>query len=74
MEEVKLAIKKILADKASYTKALNYAVEYCRYALTILNEKEMRVQVLYILNNISHWRHADAKEVRQTLKRFAGIK
>lgn len=32
---------------------------------------ELRVQVLYILNNISHWRGPEAKEVRAILKAYA---
>ncbi len=69
-EEVKSAIRTILSDKDSYTKSLNYAVNYCRYGLETTGE-ELRVQCLYILNNISHWRHADAKSVRDILKRFS---
>jgi hypothetical protein len=70
--EVTDAIRKILDDKASYSKSLNYAVEYCKNAMDMGGE-ELRVQCLYILNNIAHWRHADAKEVRLVLKRFCGI-
>ena len=65
--EVKGAIETILKDRASYAKSLNYAVNYCRAALSMTGE-ELRVQCLYILNNISHWRHPDAKEVRRVLK------
>jgi hypothetical protein len=70
--EVTDAIRKILNDEASYSKSLNYAVNYCRAALDMGCE-ELRVQCLYILNNIAHWRNPDAKEVRLVLKRFCGI-
>lgn len=70
--EVKTAIHKILADKSSYPKSLNYAVNYCKEAL-FLEGEALRVQCLYILNNISHWRHADAKDVRLVLKQYCGI-
>lgn len=67
--EVKDAIKVILSDKKSYPTSLNYAVGYCQAALT-MTERELKVQVLYILSNISHWRHGRAKEVRAILKSF----
>lgn len=70
MSKVRNAIRKILADTASYPKSLNYAVEYCRYALHITDPHEMKVQCLYILGNITRWRHEDSKEVREILKKF----
>jgi hypothetical protein len=66
----KQAIMVILSDKAKYTTTLNYTVDYCRAALTMDEDSEaFRVQVLYILANLSHWRHPDAKAVRETLRR-----
>lgn len=66
---VHAAIQKILDDTASYTKSLNYAIGYCR-ASRSMTGRELKTQVLYILNNIIYWRHPDAKEVRETLKAF----
>jgi len=60
------AIQRILDDVKGYKKSLNYAVGYCRYALTMRDE-DLRVQCLYILNNIKGWRHEDAKDVRRIL-------
>lgn len=68
--QVQSAIQVILSDKASYHKSLNYAVGYCGAAQQMAGH-ELRVQVLYILNNITHWRHPQAKEVRATLKAFS---
>lgn len=62
------AIGVILSDKAKYTTSLNYAVNYCRAAMYMQGE-ELRVQCLYILNNITSWRHPQAKEVRAVLKK-----
>jgi hypothetical protein len=73
MDKVKDAIRIILSDKKSYPTSLNYAVGYCQYALGMSGE-DLRVQCLYILNNISHWRHEQAKSVRRTLKDYCGIK
>lgn len=67
--EVKEAIETILSDKKSYNKSLDHAVNYCRYALSLKGE-ELRVQCLYILNNISYWRHPEAAKVRKVLKSF----
>lgn len=69
-EQVHAAIAKILADTASYESSLNYAVNYCRYAGMMTGEM-LRVQCLYILENIMSWRHADAKEVRAILRSYS---
>ena len=70
LEDVKNAIKVILQDTKAYQTSLNYAVNYCKYALEITEEKEMQVQVLYILSNITNWRNEKAKEVRAVLKAY----
>lgn len=69
---VKQAIKAILEDEKSYSKSLNYAVNYCKQALNMSGE-ELRVQCLYILGNITHWRHYKAKEVREILKMYSKV-
>lgn len=71
--QVQDAIGVILSDKAKYATQLNWAVNYCRVALGMTGE-DLRVQCLYILGNISSWRHPQAKEVRSTLKKFCGVK
>ena len=50
-------------------KALNYAVNYARAGLAMTGH-ELKVQCLYVLNNIAHWRGETAKEVRNILKEF----
>lgn len=50
-------------------KALNWAVNYAREGLAMSGEA-LRVQCLYVLGNITHWRGDVAKDVRQTLKEF----
>lgn len=69
-EQVKNAIRTILEDEKSYKTSLNWAVNYCRHALSQSRE-ELKVQCLYILNNITRWRHPSAKDVRATLKAFS---
>ena len=49
-------------------KALNWAVEYAKYGLLILNEDNIDLQARYILNNMTHWRGDIAKQVRADLK------
>jgi hypothetical protein len=68
--DVYRVIKVILSDRKSYSTSLNYAIAYCQLAQGMAGE-ELRVQCLYILNNISHWRHPQAKEVREVLKSFS---
>ena len=55
-------------------KALMWAVNYARYGLTITDKGEIHTQCLYVLNNIQRWRGDTAKQVRNTLKDFCGIK
>ena len=63
------AIAVILSDKKSYNTSLNYAVNYCKAGLDMLEgSEEFEVQCLYILNNIQKWRHPQAKEVRKVLR------
>lgn len=69
-DQVHSAIRTILSDRESYSKSLNYAVEYCRAAL-YMGGADLRTQCLYILGNITRWRHPEAKNVRATLKAFA---
>jgi hypothetical protein len=71
--DVKDAIAVILEDTTAYTTSLNYAVGYARLAQHMTGE-DLRVQCLYILGNISHWRSPQAKEVRITLKGFCHAK
>lgn len=68
--DVYKAIRVILSDSKSYSTSLNYAIAYCQLAQGMAGE-ELRVQCLYILNNISHWRHPEAKAVREVLKSFS---
>lgn len=68
-QEVYDAIHVILKDKKNHAKTLNYAVAYCRAALEQKGDA-LRIQCLYILNNIAYWRHEKAKEVRATLRGF----
>jgi hypothetical protein len=69
----KEAIKVILSDEKSYATSLNWAVNYCRAALQ-MEGQELKVQCLYILNNIQKWRHLQTKEVRIALKKEGGVK
>jgi hypothetical protein len=72
-EEVQAAIDIILLDEKAYNKSLNYAISYCREAKFMYGD-ELRVQCAYILNNITHWRHPLAKEVRTILKKYVATK
>lgn len=68
LEYFKHACKNIVDNRDA--KALNYAVNYAKYGLTITSLDEAKVQALYILNNMTHWRGDIAKETRAILKRI----
>jgi hypothetical protein len=55
-------------------KANGYAQAYAQAGLTLTDANARRVQALYILNNLSRWRHPQAKEVRATLKLIGEVK
>jgi len=65
------ALRDIVNNRSE--KSLNWAVNYAQEGLSMTGE-ELRVQCLYVLNNIVYWRGGLAKQVRATLKAFAGIK
>jgi hypothetical protein len=64
---VKNSLRILIANKDS--KALNYAVNYAKAGLSMTGET-LRVQCLYVLNNMTHWRDPVAKGIRGTLKNF----
>ena len=59
-----------LVVKNQTAKALNYCVNYAKYGLEVSDESEAKVQALYVLSNMTHWRGDDAKRARQLLKEF----
>lgn len=54
-----------------HSKANEYAKAYARHGRHCSDAEEVRVQALYILNNIQHWRGEQSKEVRARLKEFS---
>lgn len=65
--EIKQALQMIIDNREA--KALNYAVNYAIAGLQMTG-RELKVQVLYVLNNMTHWRGREAKQCRQILKAF----
>jgi hypothetical protein len=51
-------------------KALNYAVNYAVAGMYMVEEHTIKVQCLYILNNITYWRGGKSKSVRADLKKL----
>jgi hypothetical protein len=60
----------IIANKDA--PALNYCVNYAQFAFDLVrfnaDKKHIRTQILYVLNNMTHWRGNLAKQVRASLK------
>lgn len=57
-------------------KPNGYAEAYAKAGLQIFAGQlpgDLQSQSLYILSNISHWRHPAAKEIRETLKRLGKL-
>ena len=47
-----------------------YAKAYAEAGQGMMGESR-RVQCLYILNNLAHWRHPNAKRVREALRHYS---
>jgi hypothetical protein len=60
------ACRSIVAHQG--VRSLNYASNYAKHGLLVSDPHEQRVQALYILNNMTHWRGDIAKRVREALK------
>jgi hypothetical protein len=58
------------ANDPKQVTQVNWAGNYAKYGLLIKDEQEAKVQAMYILNNITHWRGDTAKEVRATMKKI----
>ena len=73
IEEVRQALDKVM--KAPDTGYTAYAQSYANAALQMeMIGEELRVQILYVLNNLQQWRGEEARATKQVLKSFAGIK
>jgi len=64
-ERVRNALENVLAhSKGKYTE---YAKTYAKAGLE-MTEEELKIQVLYVLNNLPYWRGELARQVKQVLK------
>jgi hypothetical protein len=63
------ACRSIVAHQG--VRSLNYAIGYAKHGLGVTDPHEMKVQALYILNNMTHWRGDIAKRVREALKQVS---
>ncbi len=61
------ALRIIVAN--SDKKALNYCVNYARAGLHMYG-RELHLQVLHVLDNMTHWRGEEAVKVRGILKEY----
>lgn len=50
------------------SRALNYCVPYARHGLKCKTKREIHVQGIYMLSNMTHWRGPVAKQIRKDLK------
>lgn len=60
------ACRSIVAHQGVHS--VRYAIGYAKHGLLVTDPYEQKVQSLYILNNITHWRGDIAKRVRESLK------
>lgn len=67
--EVYEAFRTIIKNRES--KAVNYAVNYAKAGIGMTG-RALQVQILYVLNNIGHWRGTEATWVRNILKGYKG--
>jgi hypothetical protein len=67
------AALRAIVDNAN-EKSFNWAIRYAQHGLSLPESDELRVQCLYILNNITRWRGELAKTVRETLQAYTKIR
>ena len=71
-DKLKTCCENIITN--STQKSLNWAVNYAKQGLALINEsvslRVLHIQALYILNNISYWRGDVAAQTRSDLKAF----
>ena len=69
-KEIRNALASIVKNRNE--KALNWAVEYARFGIELIEDNcdndSLRIQLMYVTGNISRWRGEEAKQVRDTLK------
>ena len=74
--------QKVRATEQDVHKAIKTIAQECKnpYALTYVKAaimldmtgEELRVQCLYILSNLTHWRGETARQVKEVLMGFTG--
>jgi len=68
LREFKQSCEKIMNIKSKTGAMVNYAKAYAQAGLYMESAKEIQVQILYILSNLSTWKGEEAKKVKTTLK------
>lgn len=63
MEEVMKAFQEVLDDCPN-----GFAKAYAKAGLGLTEREDVRVQILYVLNNTQQWRGDQAKRVKNTLR------
>jgi hypothetical protein len=58
------------ASQAKPDALIQYAASYAKRGMQMRDMHEIKVQALYILNNLSAWRGDEARIVKATLKGF----
>mgnify|MGYP001565151008 CR=1 FL=1 len=73
LDEVRQALRKVM--EAPDTGFTAYAQTYALAALQMhMVDEEMRVQLLYVLNNLQQWRGEEARQTKSILKAYAKVK
>lgn len=63
MEEVKAAFQEVLNDCPN-----GFAKAYAKAGLGLTEREDVRVQILYVLDNTSSWRGEQARRVKNVLR------
>jgi ferritin-like metal-binding protein YciE len=77
-QEIMELIAKGNPNKGNLAYALSYLEHIADYSTLAEHAKQygdsleytLKVQCLYALNNLTHWRHTEAKRLRQILKDY----
>lgn len=59
------------AKQAKPDSLIQFAASYAKAGVSMTDREAIRVQSLYILNNLSGWKGEEARKVKATLNQFA---
>jgi hypothetical protein len=68
-DDVREHLMIVICDEKAHGTTLNWAIQRVKMAYRA-PDHELKDRLLYILGNMTHWRHPQAKQVRNVFKQY----